>query len=138
MNSRLDTLQAAILLAKLPALPEELAARRKTAREYGERLRQDFFVPETPSGFNSSWAIYTIRSRRGPRKEYLQKLADNDVPSAIYYGRPLHLQPAFAQLDGREGQFPVAEQYSQSVFSLPMHAYLTTEDVDRVVEALLR
>ena len=136
-NSRLDTLQAAILLAKLPVLPEELVARRQSADAFNDRLREKFFVPEVPSGFNSAWALYTVRPRNGSRDAYLQKLSDNGVPYAIYYGRPLHLQPAFADLGGRSGQCPVAENCAQSVFSLPMHPYLTRADMDRVVSTLL-
>jgi dTDP-4-amino-4,6-dideoxygalactose transaminase len=137
LNSRLDTLQAAILLAKLAAFPDELIARRVVAENYNARLRQDFLVPEIPSGYQSAWAQYTVRPRHGTREECLQKLAVHGVPSAIYYSKPLHLQPAFADLGGRIGHYPVAEQCAQSVFSLPMHAYLTTEEADRVVEALL-
>jgi dTDP-4-amino-4,6-dideoxygalactose transaminase len=137
LNSRLDTLQAAILLAKLAAFPGELVARRAVAENYSARLRQEFLVPEVPSGCQSAWAQYTVRPRHGTREEFMQKLADRGVPSAIYYGKPLHLQPAFADLGGRVGQYPVAERCAQSVFSVPMHAYLTTEEADRVVEALL-
>ena len=137
LNSRLDTIQAAILLAKLEVFPDELAARRRVANEYSERLRQDFFVPEIPSGSQSAWAQYTVRPRRGVREKYMQKLTDHGVPSAIYYGKPLHLQPAFANWGWQEGQCPVAERCAHSVFSLPMHPYLTTEDADRVVKALL-
>jgi UDP-2-acetamido-2-deoxy-ribo-hexuluronate aminotransferase len=138
MNSRLDTLQAAILLAKLDVFPDELVARNRWANEYSERLRQDFFVPEIPAEGQSAWAQYTIRSRHGTREEFMQKLADAGVPSAVYYSKPLHLQPAFADLGGHEGQCPVAERCAQSVFSLPMHPYLKPEEVDRVVKALLQ
>ena len=137
LNSRLDTLQAAILLEKLTVFPDELVARRRAANSYSERLRQKFLVPEIPSGKQSAWAQYTIRPRHGTRQEYLQLLAEHGIPSAIYYGKPLHLQPAFTYLGGRKGEFPVAEQCAQSVFSLPMHPYLTTEDIDRIVTVLL-
>ena len=137
LNSRLDTLQAAILLAKLAAFPNELAARRRAADDYNEQLRQDFFVPGIPSGYQSAWAHYTIRPRHGTRKEYLQKLTENGVPSAVYYRKPLHLQPAFVHLGGKIGQFPVAEAASESVFSLPMHAYLQETEAASIVDALL-
>ncbi len=137
LNSRLDTLQAAILLAKLAAFPDELNARRRAADEYSEQLRQDFIVPEIPSGYESAWCHYTIRPRHGTREKYLQKLADNGVPSAVYYRKPLHLQPAFAGLGGAIGQFPVAEAASESVFSLPMHPYLKESEAASVVDALL-
>ena len=136
LNSRLDTLQAAILLAKIAELPVELEARQRWADEYSARLQDEFIVPHVPGGMRSAWAQYTIRPREGDRDTYLRRLADKGVPSAIYYGRPLHLQPAFADLGGREGQCPVAERCADTVLSLPMHPYLTREDVDLVVSAL--
>jgi dTDP-4-amino-4,6-dideoxygalactose transaminase len=136
-NSRLDTLQAGILLAKFEKFPAELESRQQWADAYSERLRKRFIVPEIPANARSAWAQYTIRPRGGERALYLQKLADKGVPSAIYYGKPLHLQSAYAELGGRAGDFPVAERCAQSVFSLPMHPYLTTEEADRVVTALL-
>jgi dTDP-4-amino-4,6-dideoxygalactose transaminase len=119
-------------------LPAELEARQHWAGEYSERLADDFIVPNVPSGARSAWAQYTIRPREGDREVYRQKLADRGVPSAIYYGRPLHLQPAFADLGGHEGQCPVAERCAASVFSLPMDPYLRREGVDAVADALLK
>jgi dTDP-4-amino-4,6-dideoxygalactose transaminase len=136
LNSRLDTLQAAILLAKFAELPAELEARQRWADEYSARLQDEFFVPQVPGGMRSAWAQYTIRPREGKRETYLRRLADRGVPSAIYYGRPLHLQPAFADLGGHTGQCPVAERCADTVLSLPMHPYLTREDVDLVISAL--
>lgn len=138
VNSRLDTLQAGILLAKFAELPTELEARQRWADEYSARLADDFVVPKVPPGVRSAWAQYTVRPREGQRETCLQRLADNGVPSAIYYGKPLHLQPAFAHLGGREGQFSVAERCAASVFSLPMHPYLRPEEVDAVANALLK
>jgi dTDP-4-amino-4,6-dideoxygalactose transaminase len=138
LNSRLDTLQAAILLAKIAELPVELEARQRWADEYSARLQDEFIVPQVPGSMRSAWAQYTIRPREGERETYLQRLAGNNVPSAIYYGKPLHLQPAFADLGGREGQCPVAERCAASVFSLPMHPYLRPDDVDAVTNALLK
>lgn len=137
LNSRLDTLQAGILLAKLDELPAELEARQRWADFYSERLRERFVIPTLPPGARSAWAQYTIRPREGDRETCMQKLADNGIPSAIYYGKALHLQPAFGHLGGREGQYPVAEQCAESVFSLPMHPYLTMEEVDRVATVLM-
>lgn len=137
MNSRLDTLQAAILLVKLAEFPVELEERRRVADTYSEKLRHEFFVPEVPAGYQSAWAQYTIRPRHGSRDKYLQKLAEKSVPYAIYYVKPLHLQPAFADLGGRDGQCPVAEHCAQSVFSLPMHPYLTAQESDLVMDSLL-
>jgi dTDP-4-amino-4,6-dideoxygalactose transaminase len=138
VNSRLDTMQAAILLAKFAELPAELEARQRWADAYSTRLADDFFIPVVSPGARSAWAQYTIRPRTGGRETYLQRLADSGVPSAIYYGKALHMQPAFSYLGGREGQFPVAEHCAASVFSLPMHPYLRPEEVDAVANALLK
>ena len=137
LNSRLDTLQAGILLAKFVALPAELEARQRWADAYSERLQAKFITPVLPRGARSAWAQYTVRPREGVRETWLQRLAENGVPSAIYYGKPLHLQPAFEDLGGREGQCPVAERCAASVFSLPMHPYLAPEEVDRVSTVLM-
>jgi dTDP-4-amino-4,6-dideoxygalactose transaminase len=138
LNSRLDTLQAAILLVKLAELPNELRARQRWAEEYSARLKSEFITPSVPPGATSAWAQYTVCPRVGRREAYLRRLKEKGVPTAIYYGKPLHLQPAFANLGGREGQFPVAERCAASVFSLPMHPYLTREEVDAVANALLK
>ncbi len=136
LNSRLDTLQAAILLEKLAVFADELDERERLATEYNASLRENFFVPRTPKDYRSAWAQYTVRPRHGTRESWQEKLTSNGVPSAIYYGKPLHLQPAFAGLGGKIGQFPVAERCSQAVFSLPMHPYMAAEEFDRVVRAL--
>ena len=137
MNSRLDTLQAAILLAKLDALPGELAARQRLADNYTERLQNRFHVPETAANATSAWAQYTIRPKHESREDSLARLKAGGIPSAIYYAKPLHLQAAFANLGYREGDCPVAEACAKSVFSLPFHPYLEADEVDRVVAALL-
>jgi dTDP-4-amino-4,6-dideoxygalactose transaminase len=137
LNSRLDTIQAAILLAKFAELPAELEARQRWADEYTSRLGDNFLVPEVLQGARSAWAQYTVRPRSGDRRTYMRKLSDRGVPTAIYYGKPLHLQQAFAYLGGRKRQYPVAERCAESVFSLPMHPYLEPEEVNRVATALL-
>ena len=137
LNSRLDTLQAGILLAKFAELPAELVMRQRCADAYSERLQEMFFTPTLCPSAESAWAQYTIRPRVGRREKYLQRLAEKDLPSAIYYGKPLHLQPAFAALGGRKGQCPVSEHHAESVFSLPMHPYLTMDEVDRVSAVLM-
>lgn len=135
-NSRLDTLQAAILLEKLAVFGGELDERERLANEYSARLSESFFVPVVPETYRSAWAQYTVRPRHGTRQSWQEKLASDGIPSAIYYGKPLHLQPAFAALGGKVGQFPIAESCSESVFSLPMHPYMAPEEFDRVVTAL--
>lgn len=135
-NSRLDTLQAAILLEKLAVFAGELDARESLANEYNKRLGENFYVPVIPPGYRSAWAQYTVRPRHGTRQSWQEKLKSDGIPTAIYYGKPLHLQPAFSALGGKTGQFPIAESFAESVFSLPMHPYMAPEEFDRIVTSL--
>ena len=136
LNSRLDTLQAAILLEKLRIFPEELIARQKVADQYTEKLSGILETPVVPSDYSSSWAQYTVRVAPDSRAEMQARLKSEGIPTAIYYAKPLHLQPAFADLGQREGTFPEAEAASHSVLSLPMHPYLTDIEVETVSNAV--
>ncbi|WP_265462434.1 DegT/DnrJ/EryC1/StrS family aminotransferase [Aeromonas salmonicida] len=122
MNSRLDTIQAAILLEKLAAFPEELIARNKVAKNYEQALAGKYKTPMVPSGYLSSWAQYTIitQDRDATMAEYKAK----GIPTMIYYATCLHQQKAFAYLGYKEGDLPVAEKLSKQVVSLPMHPYM--------------
>ncbi|WP_151173253.1 DegT/DnrJ/EryC1/StrS family aminotransferase [Pseudoalteromonas ruthenica] len=122
MNSRLDTIQAAILLEKLAAFPEELENRNKAAQRYEEQLSGKFKTPKVPSGYLSSWAQYTLVSDN--RESDMQAYKAQGVPTMIYYGTCMHQQSAFAELGYEDKDFPVATKLAQSVFSLPMHGYL--------------
>lgn len=137
LNSRLDTIQAAVLLEKMSIFEEETATRRSIASYYKSHLEADFMVPAPPAGFQSAWAQFTIRGIRHDRDYYLAKLKAAEVPTAIYYPKPLHLQPAFAHLGFGNGTMPIAEQLAREVFSLPIHPYLTQDDLDKVVTALI-
>ena len=136
LNGRLDTLQAAILLAKLEGFPRELASRRRIAERYTDRLRASasILVPEIPVGSLSAWAQYSVLSP--DRDSIRERLSAQDIPTMVYYPRPLHLQTAYAHLGYREGALPVSESVSRSIFSLPMHPYLDEKDQDRVFSAL--
>lgn len=122
MNSRLDTIQAAILLEKLAVFPEELIARNRVAKNYEQALVGKYKTPMVPSGYLSSWAQYTIltKDRDATMAEYKAK----GIPTMIYYATCLHQQKAFAYLDYKEGDLPVAEKLSKQVVSLPMHPYM--------------
>ena len=136
-NSRLDTLQAAILLEKLAAFPNEMAARQEVAQRYGDGLDGLVTIPSVPPSMTSSWAQYCVLAESGKHRERLTSaLASAGIPTAIYYARPLHLQPALADLGGQLGDFPVAEDASGRIFSLPMGPYLQPVDQDRVIAAL--
>jgi UDP-2-acetamido-2-deoxy-ribo-hexuluronate aminotransferase len=134
LNGRFDTLQAAILLAKLEVFDQELAKRQKVVKAY-EALSEAVEVPYVGAACTSAWAQYSVLSDH--RAGQQQKLKDMGIPTAIYYPLPLHLQGAFAHLGYRAGDFPVSEKVSQRIFSLPMHPYLTEADQEYIVAALL-
>ncbi|MFD1007268.1 DegT/DnrJ/EryC1/StrS family aminotransferase [Oceanisphaera ostreae] len=134
VNSRLDTIQAAILLEKLAAFPQELANRNALADHYHSQLGDQLKTPQVPNGYLSSWAQYTLVAEN--REHYMTKLKEQGVPSMIYYGTCMHQQTAFKDLGYQAGDFPVAEQLAKTVFSLPMHPYMTAEEQQRVVREL--
>jgi dTDP-4-amino-4,6-dideoxygalactose transaminase len=137
MNGRLDTLQAAVLLAKLDVFDEELAARERIALAYDARLRGAVTVPARVPDSASAWAIYAILLRDGASRDALQAaLRSAGVPSAIYYPRPLHLQPAYAP-HHRGGPLPVSEDLATRILALPIHPDLTEQQVDCIAEAVL-
>jgi dTDP-4-amino-4,6-dideoxygalactose transaminase len=122
MNSRLDTIQAAILLAKLAEFPTELISRNKAADNYERELSATYKTPKVPEGYLSSWAQYTLVNEN--RDEVMANYKAQGVPTVIYYGTCMHQQTAFKGSGYKEGDFPVAEKLAKSVFSLPMHGYL--------------
>lgn len=126
-NSRLDTLQAAILLTKLEAFSDfELARRNEIAARYTYLLKSDFMVPFVPKGFTSSWAQYTLKLEN--RNSVQQILKDNGIPSMVYYPKCMHRQSALSEFDCY-GPCPVGEELSYKVLSLPMHPYLKDEEI---------
>ena len=131
LNSRLDTVQAAILQVKLKAFAEyELDAVNKAAMLYDERL-QGLATPVIPEGFRSSWAQYTVRfADRAQRDAVQAALKAAGIPAMVYYPKPMHLQTAFAGLPTRS--CPVATSLCDRVLSLPMHPYITVEEIDSV------
>jgi UDP-2-acetamido-2-deoxy-ribo-hexuluronate aminotransferase len=140
INARLDTLQAAILLAKFKIFPEEIILRQQVAEKYQHLLAaaaDQLIRPVVPAGVQSVWAQYSVLAADAEHRSVLQKrLGENGIPSAVYYPKPLHLQTAFESLGYRQGDFPVSEDCSERIFSLPMHPYLTEEEQKRIVEAL--
>lgn len=134
-NSRLDTLQAAVLLAKLETFANELAARDRIAARYSEHLAGVVTVPRVPGDATSSWAQYTVRLPDGADRDRVREsLRARGVPSAVYYGKPLHRQTAYEQFPAAEA--PGAEHLAAHVLSLPMHGYLEEAQQDRVIAAL--
>lgn len=135
VNGRLDTLQAAILLTKLEIFPNEIKERQRVAREYNEGFKEtSLVVPFVPEGLQSVWAQYSlVCDEREPVRAHLKKLG---IPTAVYYGKPLHLQPAYQGLNYREGDMPDSERISKHIFSLPMHPYLKSDEIDRIIQAV--
>jgi len=136
MTSRLDTMQAAVLIEKLKIFADEIDARDKAARRYGEGLRDVAIVPEVPEGLSSVWAQYTIRLKPGIRDALAAKLKAQGIPTAIYYPKPLHRLEAYRQYPVVDNGIPVTDQLADEVISLPMHAYLDEPTLDRVIEAV--
>jgi dTDP-4-amino-4,6-dideoxygalactose transaminase len=139
MNARLDTLQAAVVLAKWPRFADEVAARQRCARRYDERLEPILgkaALPVVPEGYASAWAQYTLRLPAAARDAISRKLSSAGIPSMVYYPKPLHLQGAFADLGHKAGDFPVSEACAATVLSLPFGPYLSEKDQDAVCSAL--
>jgi dTDP-4-amino-4,6-dideoxygalactose transaminase len=135
-TSRLDTIQAAVLIEKLKIFPEEIEARDAIARRYSEGLAQVAIVPLVPAGSTSVWAQYTIRLPRGARTGFAAALAAQGIPTAIYYPKPLHLQQAYRAFPAVEGGLAVSERLADEVISLPMHPYLDKATQDRIIAAV--
>lgn len=134
VNSRLDTIQAAVLLSKIAVFREETERRNALAQRYSEALRGVVAVPEKPSNVVSAWAQYTIRVPQ--RAAFQAALADRGVPTAVYYPLPMHLQPAYRCYGRGAGSLPVSEMLSSEVVSLPMNPYWTESDAAYVIEAV--
>ena len=133
-NARLDSLQAAVLLAKLSVFEDELARRRAIAERYDALLEGAVITPQRVAGADSAWAQYTILSEA--RSSVRAALQAQGIPTMIYYPRPLHLQPAFAHWGEGPGSMPVSETICQQVLSLPIHPYLDDGTVERIAGAV--
>jgi dTDP-4-amino-4,6-dideoxygalactose transaminase len=140
VNSRLDTIQAAILNVKLTAFMEhELEDVNRVYRMYNERLKETVSIPIVPEGYESSFAQYTIKLKNKEQRDGLQtSLKSAGIPSIIYYPKPMHKQQAFIQNQYDENDFTVTNELCNTVLSLPMHPYLTEEDVEQVVDNIKR
>lgn len=134
INSRLDTIQAAVLLEKLKVFPEEVKSRNALARAYTEALSsiEGIVTPKVPEGYESCWAQYTIVTPR--RDEVVAKLKEAGIPSAVYYDVCMHQQPVFEHLGYAKDALPVADAWTGNVVSLPMYPNMDKGDFERVVE----
>ena len=135
MNSRLDTIQAAILLAKMTIFDEEIAARQRVAEVYEPGLAGCVQTPKMAEGNASAWALYTILT---PHRDRLKNdLAAAEIPTRVYYPTPLHQQPAYAHHPRAASSLATSERLALEVLSLPMHPYLDQPGQQRVIETIL-
>lgn len=134
VNARMDTIQAAVLLAKLEVFDEEVRRRAEVGSRYSELLSGKVKTPHILEGNTSVYAQYTIEIEN--RDAFQEEMKRHGVPTTIHYPEALHLQPAFAYLGHREGDFPMAEAAAKRVVSLPMHPYLTESDLARIADAV--
>lgn len=140
MNSRLDTIQAAILLPKLKAFKEyEVDAVNKAAEKYTELLDDSGLVtPYIPDGYISSWAQYTIQISDGvDRAKLIEHMKSKGIPSMVYYAKPMHEQGAFDGTRSAVADCSVTEKLCKTVLSLPMHPYLTDDEIKEVCDSIL-
>lgn len=139
MNSRLDTLQAAVLDVKFEAFrTHELEDVNRAAAWYTEALQGSGLVlPEVRPGFVSSWAQYTVQLPQGTDRAAVQaELKEKGIPSMVYYAKPMHHQGAFANTRSAQADCPVTERLCETVLSLPLHPYMTEQQVQKISDAV--
>lgn len=136
VNGRLDTIQAVVLIEKMKLLEEEMEGRNRVANLYGNYISK-VKTPVIASGYKSAWAQYSVLAEsKEQRAVIMNRLRENNIPSVIYYPKPLHLQDAFSYLGYRLGDLPVTELICDRIFSLPMHPYLEEKDIKYISELI--
>ncbi|MBA3446983.1 MAG: DegT/DnrJ/EryC1/StrS family aminotransferase [Pseudaminobacter sp.] len=138
MNSRLDTLQAAILIEKLGIYADEIDRRQEVAERYNSALSNRYEIPYIPEGLRSIWAQYTIKTASTEERDALQARAQKSgIPTVVYYPIPLHRQTAYRDFPVDPKGLAVSDDLATKVISLPMHPYLDRDTQDRIIEALV-
>ena len=133
LNSRLDTIQAAVLLVKLDLFDKELELREQVANRYTQNLKDVIRTPVILNGYSSCWAQYTLKAKNFEERErILQELDQNGIPTAVFYPTPIHMTHAYKDSPFTGRSLPVTEGISKRVFSVPMHPYLTAAEIDRI------
>jgi UDP-2-acetamido-2-deoxy-ribo-hexuluronate aminotransferase len=135
INGRIDTLQAGVLLAKLDWFKQEVQARTEVGARYNRLLEGAVVTPYIGPQNTSVYAQYTVQV--DDREIVQSELKKRGIPTAVHYPVPLHLQPAFATLGYKKGDFPISESAAHRVISLPMHPYVTAEEQQSVADALI-
>ncbi|MDC0654200.1 DegT/DnrJ/EryC1/StrS family aminotransferase [Candidatus Marinimicrobia bacterium] len=140
MNSRLDTMQAAILLEKLNIFDEEIEKRNEIANLYRDFFaKTDLVCQHIPEGYKSVYAQFSILFTNNEIRNHVQyKLSEKKIPSVVYYGISGHMQTGYKHLNYKAGDFPVSENLSQRILSLPMHPYLEKIQVEEIAESIIK
>ena len=134
LNGRLDSMQAAVLLEKLTIFDEELKMRNKVNDYYRKSLNNAQHIPEN---YHSAHALFSITLQSNQdREDLINRLNNNNIPNVVYYKYPIHLMKGFDYLGYKNGDFPISEELSQTIVSLPMHPYLHEKEIDQVVESI--
>jgi dTDP-4-amino-4,6-dideoxygalactose transaminase len=128
-------------ISVLTIFPEEVDLRNDVAQNYADLMGgiDKLQIPKVTEGAKSSWAQYSLLAGNESQREKLRaRLSQENIPTVIYYPKPLHIQEVFAPLGYREGDFPVSEECSRRIFSLPMHPYVQAQDQEKIAEILAR
>ena len=134
LNGRLDSMQAAVLLEKLNIFQEELEMRNEIDAYYRQFLNNAQYHPNE---YQSAHALFSIVLGSNTKRDKLsKKLSENDIPNVVYYKLPIHLMKAFEYLNYKKGSFPVSEQLSENIVSLPMHPYLSHNEIDTIINVI--
>ncbi len=137
INGRLDTLQAAILIPKLKIFKDEINSRNRVAELYNANINDSYEKQYIPPGNISAWAQYSMLAKStNQRDKVISELKNNNIPSAIYYITPLHLQTVYKGLGYSNGDYPISEDISSRIFSIPMHPYLEEKDINNICEII--
>ncbi len=136
VNSRLDSIQAAVLLAKLDVFDDELAARRQAAAAYCERLEGAVDLPVPYEAGDMAWSVFAVQC--ADRDRVRAALSAEEIATMVYYNSPIHMEPAYRRFGDGPGSLPVSERLAKRSLALPMHAYLDTATIDRVCDAVIR
>ena len=132
LNGRLDSMQAAVLLEKLTIFDEELDLRQNVSNQYRENISNCQYIPDD---YISSHALFSIvLDSEDERNKKIEKLKENQIPTVVYYKYPIHLMKGFDYLQYKDGDFPISENLSKTILSLPMHPYLHQKEIDQVIK----
>ena len=134
LNARMDTIQAAVLIVKLRHYQKDLELRNEVAKKYNKALKGKVILPLIKEDRTTTWAQYSIRVGE-EREDLIIKL--KEIPTAIHYPIPIHLQECFKYLGYEKGDFPIAERISKEIISLPMNPYLTDEEISYIIKSIL-